>query len=146
MPRRAAGLSAAKVRTAGVGRFADGGGLYLLVRSESARFWLFRYTAGERKREMGLGTASGRGAVTLADARVKADDLRRLVKAGVDPLNRRGAEAVAAKAAEQEAVVRAKTFREAAALYFDANEAAWRNAKHRQQWRNTLETYAYPFR
>ena len=38
MPRRAAGLTAAKVRTAEPGRYGDGGGLYLLVRSPEARF------------------------------------------------------------------------------------------------------------
>ena len=28
--------------------------------------------------------------------------------------------------------------------YIAAHEASWRNAKHRQQWRNTLDTYADP--
>lgn len=28
--------------------------------------------------------------------------------------------------------------------FIGRNEAAWRNAKHRQQWRNTLATYVYP--
>jgi integrase len=28
--------------------------------------------------------------------------------------------------------------------YIKAHAAGWRNGKHRQQWRNTLETYAYP--
>lgn len=36
------------------------------------------------------------------------------------------------------------TFRDAAAAYVTANEDSWRNAKHRQQWRNTLATYVYP--
>jgi hypothetical protein len=30
------------------------------------------------------------------------------------------------------------------AAYIDAHEAGWKNAKHEQQWRNTLEKYAYP--
>ena len=38
----------------------------------------------------------------------------------------------------------AKTFEFCALAYIDAHEAGWRNAKHAQQWRNTLETYAYP--
>lgn len=28
--------------------------------------------------------------------------------------------------------------------YIAANEASWRNGKHRQQWRNTLASYVYP--
>ena len=55
MSRKAAGLTAAKVKTAKPGRYGDGGGLYLFVRSETARFWLFRYTPkGGKMREMGL--------------------------------------------------------------------------------------------
>jgi len=53
MPRKAEGLTAAKVRTAKPGRYGDGGGLYLLVRSAEARFWVFRYTTNSRMREMG---------------------------------------------------------------------------------------------
>jgi len=146
MPRKAAGLTAAKVRTAKPGRYGDGGGLYLLVRSPDARFWVFRYAmAGTGKlRDMGLGKASGPGAVTLAEARDKAAGLSKLVKAGTDPLEQREADAAAAKAAEQQAIARAKSFRDVADLYLSSHDAGWRNAKHRQQWRNTLATYAYP--
>jgi hypothetical protein len=54
LPRKAEGLTAAKVRVARPGRYGDGGGLYLLVRSETAKFWVFRYTESGRMREMGL--------------------------------------------------------------------------------------------
>ena len=70
MPRRAHGISAAKVAKARPGRYGDGGGLYLLVRSPEAKFWVFRYVRGGRMREMGLGPAAGRTAVSLADARL----------------------------------------------------------------------------
>src|ERR687894_739225 len=60
----------------GRGRYGDGGGLYLLIRSPEARFWLFRYTLpGAKMRELGLGRAGGPGAVTLAEARQRAADL-----------------------------------------------------------------------
>ncbi|MGE3249056.1 MAG: tyrosine-type recombinase/integrase [Hyphomonadaceae bacterium] len=36
------------------------------------------------------------------------------------------------------------TFRRCAEIYIDAHAPAWRNAKHRWQWRNTLEKHAYP--
>jgi hypothetical protein len=83
MPRKAEGLTAAKVRTAKPGRYGDGAGLYLLVRAAAApkpgterinpkfRFWLFRYSKGGRLREMGLGPESGPSPVSLADARAK---------------------------------------------------------------------------
>jgi integrase len=36
------------------------------------------------------------------------------------------------------------TFEQAAGSYIAAHESGWRNAKHAQQWRNTLASYAYP--
>ena len=138
MPRRAAGLSAAKVRTAKPGRYGDGNGLYLFVRQSGAeramRAWVFRYRMpGGRMREMGLGSAD---LVPLADVRVKAADLTRKVRAGIDPLAER--DAIKAEAGA------AMTFDAVATAYVAAHEAGWRNAKHRQQWKNTLATYAAP--
>ena len=92
MPRKAEGLTAAKVRTAKPGRYGDGGGLYLLVRGLQARFWLFRYTSDGKMREMGLGPASGPSVVSLADARLKARKLHDMVREGFDPLLEREVE------------------------------------------------------
>ncbi len=144
MPRKATGLSAAKVRTAKPGRYGDGDGLYLLVRSEELRFWVFRYTPrGGKLREMGLGRAgAGRNCVSLADARDKASQLFAQVRAGLDPLAERERSEAAARAAQQDAAVKATTFREAAARYITGHSASWRNSKHASQWASTIETYA----
>lgn len=145
MPRHATPLTAATVRTVDPGRYADGGNLYLFVRSQRAAFWVFRYTPrGGRMREMGLGPARGKDAVPLADARDLAAPLRRLVRNGIDPLDQRKAEAAAALAADQAEKAKAITFRAVTGFYLDAHEAGWRNAKHRQQWQNTLDAYAFP--
>lgn len=157
VPRRAQGLTAAKVRTAAPGRYGDGNGLYLLVRHKKAAFWIFRYTLHGRMREMGLGPARGSAAVPLAShpdpankeklvlgARDLAATLRRLVRGGIDPLERREAEAAAARAAVQADKAKAITFRAVANYYLEAHEAAWRNAKHRRQWETTLKRYAHP--
>lgn len=37
-----------------------------------------------------------------------------------------------------------KTFKQCAESYIDDHADGWRNAKHGQQWSNTLATYAYP--
>lgn len=144
MPRKAEGLTAAKVRTAKPGRYGDGAGLYLLVRNPTARFWLFRYTSEGKMREMGLGPASGPAVVSLADVRVKARKLHAMVREGFDPLLERDTERKAKAALAKLAEVKLMTFRDVAASYIAAHESSWRNAKHRQQWSNTLETYAYP--
>jgi Arm DNA-binding domain len=87
MPRRAKGLSAQGVQKAKPGRYGDGAGLYLLVRAPDAKFWVFRCTRFGRMREMGLGPATGKTAVRLADARKRALTLYNLVRDGVDPLD-----------------------------------------------------------
>jgi hypothetical protein len=134
-----------QVKNAQLGRHTDGGGLQLLVKRSGARSWVFSYKASGKSSEFGVGPAAGAGAVTLADARRKAEALRRVVADGGDPLELRRHEAAAAAAAIQRARVERITFREAAQFYIEDHESGWKNAKHRQQWRNTLETYAYPF-
>ncbi len=63
---------------------------------------------------------------------------------GIDPLTEREDAEKAAAAAKQAEKAAAVTFKEMAEQFLSMNEANWRNAKHRQQWRNTLNTYAYP--
>lgn len=155
MPRKAAGIQPINVKRLPPGRYGDGAGLYLLVRppgarqtevgeKDAGRFWLFRYRVDGRMREMGLGSADGKGSVSLKEARLKAADLNAVVKNGIDPLAKRDEEEAARKAATIAALAKSKTFREVAALYVAAHEAGWRNEKHRDQWIRTLETYAYP--
>jgi integrase len=141
---RAAGLTAAKVKAAKPGRYGDGDGLYLLVRTPASAFWVFRFTRAGRMREMGLGRARGDNAVALVDARERARGLHQAVVAGRDPLADRDEAEAAAKAAAQTEAAQRVTFRAAAAAYIVSHEAAWKNAKHRYQWQATLETYAYP--
>ena len=125
------------------GPVRDGNDLYLFVRSTEARFWVFRYTLTGRMREMGLGRAgTDPAAVTLLEVRTRAAELHKLVRAGVDPLAQREAAAAAAEA--QNAAIRGTTFRTVAERYLDAHADAWRNPKHRMQWRNTLNTYVHP--
>jgi len=119
------------------GRYGDGGGLYLEVKPSGGKSWAFRFMLAGRSREMGLGPAD---AVTLAEAREKAQEARKLLQQGIDPLEQRKAQEAAA-CLEQAKVM---TFQECAEAYIAAHEAGWRNPKHRQQWANTLATYAYP--
>ncbi|HUY05086.1 MAG TPA: integrase arm-type DNA-binding domain-containing protein [Rhodocyclaceae bacterium] len=154
MPKRAAGLTAAKVRTAKPGTYVDGDGLMLFVRTgkpdregkpTASRFWLMRYSYRGKRREAGFGRAGeGSGEVSLAQARERAAEWRRLLKAGIDPLVQREAEEAHQKAEAQARAAQAMTFRDVAAMFMGAKEAGWRNAKHRAQWKTTLETYVFP--
>jgi integrase len=122
------------------GRYGDGAGLYLLVQSPAAKFWSFRYVRAGRMREMGLGPASGRTAISLADARRRARDLYDMHKTGRDPLEERAVGRVL-RAAEATKLV---TFSEAAEHYIAAHSAGWHNARHAAQWSTTLREYAGP--
>jgi len=131
-------LTALKVSRANKpGTFPDGRGLYLQVAGPASKSWVYRYTINGRERFMGLGSALD---ISLADARTAATEARTLRGQGVDPIEARNAHraAVAVEAAK------AMTFDECVAAFLRAKDAGWKNAKHRQQWRNTLANYASP--
>ena len=148
MARKAAALTAASVKHAAAGTHSDGSGLLLAVQPSGSASWLYRFQLAGRRRDMGLGPARGPAAISLAAAREKASEARRLVKTGIDPLESRKAasaeqEAVAAAEAEV-AQAAARTFETVARGYIDSHKAGWRNAKHAAQWTATLETHAFP--
>jgi hypothetical protein len=131
-------LTARKVATEmKTGLHADGGGLYLRVGRGGAKSWCLRYMIQGKAREMGLG---GLSKVSLADARRKAAEQRVLLADKSDPLERRKA----ANAAKKIEAARSMTFDECATAYIRAHELSWQNAKHRQQWQNTLASYVSP--
>ncbi len=113
-------------------------GLALQVLDTGARTWVLRVMIGGKRREMGLG---GYPAVTLAGAWEAARIARNKIKDGIDPIE----EGRAARSALAAARAAALTFEQACAKFIEAKEHEWKNVKHGQQWRNTLETYAYPF-
>ena len=90
-----------------------------------------------KERQTGLGSLN---AIGLSEARDAAEHCRKLLKEGKDPIEVRNAE----RAARQAAKAKSVTFEWCASEYMKAHETGWRNAKHRQQWHNTLFTYVYP--
>ena len=115
----------------------DGGGLYLRVSSTGAKSWVFRFQLEGKRRDMGLGPFPD---ISLAEAREKATSHRRQRHEGIDPLDAKATQ----RQAQRLSTAKGRTFREIAEEFISRNEAGWRNAKHRQQWRNTLATYVYP--
>lgn len=121
------------------GMYSDGGGLYLQVKGLTSKSWVFRYKDrdGPRERYFGLGSFN---AVSLAEAREKARDCRNKIANGIDPIRQAEAEAIARRLE----AAKAMTFRQCAEAYITAHKASWKNAKHRDQWGATLESYVYP--
>jgi integrase len=123
-------LTAATVRSLSArGFYADGQGLYLKVDPSGAKRWMQRLVIQGKRRDLGLGSAS---LVSLAEARECALQNRKLARAGGDPL---------ASRKQSESIM---TFETAAQRVHDLHLPTWRNAKHGQQWLNTLIQYAYP--
>lgn len=154
MPKKLSNaLTPLSVKNAKPGRHADGGGLHLLVKESGARSWVYRFMLTGKARDVGLSRCpeavellrqSGNEELTLGQARDVAAIYRLKVKAGIDPLAERERQVGEALAAAQAAVIAGITFKKFAEDYIDGREHSWRNPKHRQQWRNTLVTYAYP--
>ncbi len=124
-----------------VGYHHDGGGLYLQVSPTKTKSWVLRYTINKKVRYMGLGSAVD---WTLAEARERAHKYRQLLSDGIDPQTFREQARLHRTAQETEASRLRRTFAECAKEYHDANADDWKNAKHKDQWINTLTTYAFP--
>ena len=139
MPKIAPELSAIEIRNKPPGLHAVGGvpGLLLRVKPTGARNWILRVTVGSLRRDVGLG---GFPAITLQQAREKARAKRADIENGIDPVEVRKAARLALEASQVAAI----TFESAMRKCFAAKAHEFGNAKHRQQWINSLECYALP--
>ncbi len=63
-------------------KLADGGGLYLLVNPNGTKYWRLKYRVAGKEKLLAVGVYPN---VTLADARVKREDAKRVLAAGGDP-------------------------------------------------------------
>ena len=123
------------VENLGAGRHGDGNGLYLVVDPSGARRWIVRVVVKGQKNKKGapLRTDFGLGGadiVTINQARERALEYRRMAKQGLNPRFN----------ARQEV----PTFEEVAQQVHIDRMPTWTNAKHGQQWINTLRDYAFP--
>ena len=121
----------------GMHAVGDPPGLYLCVEGKG-RSWILRYTSPTgKRRDFGLGSY---GDLPLAKARKKARQARDLVLEGIDPIEAKREQRYTLRAA----IAKRMTFDQCVTGYIDTHGDAWRNPKHRQQWQNTLDTYAGP--
>ncbi len=129
-------LTAQSIQAA-TSKIGDGGGLWLEVKKTGTKSWVYRYRLHGRDREMGLGAWPD---VSLKSAREKASNCRALKAEGIDPIENRNQEKNRLILEQS----RNKTFVQCVDEYLTEKSSEWKNPKHRQQWRNTLYTYAVP--
>jgi integrase len=96
-------------------RMADAAGLCLEVTPSGSKLWRFRYRFGGKAKMMGLGAYP---TVTLAKARERREDARRLLANGIDPTAHKQAEKTAQSAL-------AHTFEELAREWYAYNSPRW---------------------
>ena len=101
--------------------------------------WRFMFTSPETKkrRETSFGSYPEVG---IADAGKQGAAARELIAKGIDPLEEK-------KRVEQASqhIKSIPTFEAASVILHNELLLSWKNKKHRQQWINTLKTYAFPF-
>ena len=131
---RRTALFVKKCKTPGL--FGDGGGLYLQVKSATAKSWIFRYGG----RYMGLGSAL---VVSLQEARDFAHEYRKLLREGIDPLDTRRSRKAQAKPDAAKEAAKATTFTESFDAYIAAHSAGWK-PKHAALWRSSVTQHALP--
>jgi len=134
MPKIAKALTAIEVKRLAEPKLHSVGtvpGLMLFVKPNGVKSWVLRTTVGTKRKDIGLGGYPG---VTLAAAIEQARKIKESISGGADP--------VAQRKTNKNSIE--WTFKACALGYISGHEAGWKNAKHGQQWRNTLETYVYP--
>ena len=129
-------VSAKLSKKPGLHAVGDPPGLYIYVYG-GGRSWVLRYSFDGKRRDLGLGAYTD---LTLAQAREKAREQRKLISQGIDPIHAKRQQ----RDTRRLAAAKQMTFSKCVEAYLDAHGDAWQNPKHRAQWRSTLETYANP--
>jgi integrase len=117
---------------------ADGGNLFLQCSTAKdghvRRSWLFKYELNGRRREMGLGPTH---TVSLGEARETARQFRRQLIDSIDPLEVKDAQTKQRRLD----IAKQMTFGQCVDAYLETHDSAWKNEKHRAQWKMTLTKY-----
>ena len=117
---------------------ADGDGLYLRVDPSGGKSWVLRYRFAGKRHDLGLGSFK---LVTLAEARQRSIERRKLVHIeGINP-KEQGVQARRRAAVIERATTNTKTFAEVAEAYIASHETNW-NRREGPQWRASLRDHA----
>ena len=110
----------------------DGDGLFLLVHPNGSRYWRFRFRFAGKQHLMAFGVYPE---VSLADARQKREEARKLVAAGIDPREHK-------RAVQEEQTKEVITF-ESVAREWHATNKKW-SEDHSRRVLKSLEDNLFP--
>jgi integrase len=139
MPKRIIGLTDIQVKNAKPTgkdhKLADGGGLYLLVTPTGGKLWRMDYRLNDKRKTISFGAYP---ALSLADARQRREDARKLLVNGVDP-------GVIKKAQKTERIEAAtNTFENVAREWHKKSIPDW-SENHAERLMTRLEQDVFPF-
>ena len=125
-------LNHAKAKKLSGGKYADGQGLWLVKRDEKVGKWIVRLTIEGKRREMGVGRWPD---VSIAEARGRAEEARRQVRDGLDPISARASLRRRAKRL---------TVKEAIEDCFRARQAQLKRDGEAGRWMSPLSVHIIP--
>ncbi len=112
-------------------KLTDGGGMHLLVHPNGSKYWRLQYRFAGKQKMLALGVYPE---VSLADARARRDEARKLLANGIDPGDKKKNDKV-----EQE---EARTF-EQLAIEWHATNKKW-SEEHSRRVLKSLEDNLFP--
>lgn len=115
-------------------KMADGGGMYLEVMPNGSKYWRLKYRYAGKEKRLALGVYPD---TSLADARGRRDDARKLLANGSDP-------GVVKQSQKRQAKISAANSFEAIAREFHKLKSPIWTAHHATDWINTLEREVFP--
>lgn len=110
----------------------DGDGMFLLIHPNGSKYWRFRFRFGGKQHLMAFGVYPE---TSLADARQKREEARRLVAAGIDPREHK-------RAVKEKQAKEAITF-ESVAREWHASNKKW-SEEHSRRVLKSLEDNLFP--
>ncbi|MDR2013757.1 MAG: integrase arm-type DNA-binding domain-containing protein [Rhodanobacter sp.] len=116
-------------------KLADARGMYLEVQPGGGKWWRLKYRFGGREKRLSLGVFPD---VSLADARARRDEARKLLSNGIDP----GAHRKAEKAAGVERA--ANSFETVAREWLAVKAHEWMPGQHAKE-HDRLQNHAFPW-
>ncbi len=112
-------------------------GLQLLIKKSGYKYWVLRYTYGANRHDLTLGSFPE---ISVADARIKAQEARYKLNQGINPILERKTK----KAALMSQTSTAITFEKFALEVIESKRIEWSNEKHAAQWEYSLRKFAFP--
>lgn len=138
MPKRILPLTDIQIKTAKPRdkeyKLSDGGGLYLLVTPPGGKLWRLKYRFDGKQKGLAFGCYPD---VSLADARQRRDDARKLIKNCIDPTEQK-------KQRIAEAEEMAATFKAIAVEWHTVFKDKW-TKRHAERLLTRLEQDFFPF-